>query len=619
MRKLLLLLLLISLKSFGQTLESDRLALVAIYNGIPGPNNYPELGDWVVPGNPGDSPCGWYGVTCEGGRVTKLDLKYVGIRGELAPEVGNLTALTTLDLTGIGAEMGAWTGELPATIGNLVNLEHLYLSENRFGIANMGVIGSLTKLKGLSLTPLGPIPSQFANLVNLEKLYIGADEAMGIGDESPFPVFLTTLSKLKELYLIQQVEGALPAEVGNLSNLEVLVLRRNFSMEAHLPVAIGNLSKLRRLEITLSNGLSDLGAIPFDLRNFPDLEELEIQGAPFSGTLPADFWNLTKLRKIVLGGTNLSGTIPAAIGSLSNLTYLTVADNAFSGRLPNLSNIPVSGFVDLRFNAFTFAGLEENFSKVDAYLGQAKIPVYVQYPESSSGEAKLYVKAGGTLANNTYKWFKNNVLVATNAGDSTFSVSGDAVYRVEVTNSVVTALTLSSNAYTYVKLPVTLVSFNGKSENNQTKLTWKTTSETNNKGFEIERSADARNFEKIGFVDGSGDTKENQFYHFTDVNPLATGYYRLKQLDYDGKFEYSKVVVVRAGEGIVKMYPNPAQTELTIEGAVENEVVSVFTPAGRPVVIAAKLSGGKLDVKDLKEGIYTIKIGDVTKKLLIRR
>ena len=616
MRKLILLLLLISLKSFGQTLESDRLALIAIYNGILSPNNYPELGNWIVPGNPGDSPCGWYGVTCEGGRVTKLDLKHVGIRGELASEVGNLSALTTLDLTGIGAEMGAWTGELPATIGNLVNLEHLYLSENRFGIANMGTIGNLTKLKGLSLTPLGPIPAQFANLVNLEKLYLGADEAMGGGTESQFPVFLTALTKLKELYLIQQVSGALPAEIGNLSNLEVLVLDRNFVMDAQLPDEIGNLSKLKKLKIAYLNSNTDLGPIPFELRNLPDLEELEISGAPFSGTLPTDFWNLTKLGKITLAGTNLSGPIPAAIGNFPNLTYLSLADNAFSGRLPNLSNIPVSGFVDLRFNAFTFAGLEENFSKVDVYLVQANIPVQIQFVP---GQAKLYVQAGGTLTNNTYKWFKNNVLFTTNTGDSTLLVTEEAAYRVEVTNSVVTGLKLSSSAYSYVKLPVALVSFNGKQENNQTKLTWKTTSETNNKGFEIERSADARSFEKIGFVDGSGDTKENQFYHFTDVNPLGTGYYRLKQLDYDGKFEYSKVIVVRAGEGIVKMYPNPAQTELTVEGAAENELVSVFTPAGRPVVTGAKLSGGKLDVKDLKEGIYTIKIGDIAKKLLIKR
>lgn len=616
MRKLLLLLLLVSLKSFGQTLETDRLALVAIYNGILEPSNHPEFGNWVVPGNTGDSPCGWYGVTCEGGRVTKLDLRQVGVRGTLAPEVGNLTALTTLDLTGIGAEMGAWTGELPATIGNLTNLEYLYLSENRFGIVNMGIIGSFTKLKGLSLTPLGPIPPQFANLANLETLYLGADEAMGSGMQSALPVFLTTLSKLKELYLIQQVSGALPAEIGNLSNLEVLVLDRNFSMNAQLPTQIGNLSKLKRLKITYLNSVSDLGPIPFDLENFPDLEELEVVESPYSGTLPANLWNLTKLQKLVLGGMNMSGPVPAAISNLPSLTYLQLADNTFSGPLPSLSNIPVSGFVDLRFNAFTFAGLEENFSKLDLYAVQAKIPLYAQF---MPGGVKLYVHAGGTLANNTYKWFKNNVLIATNVGDSTLSVTEEAAYRVEVTNSVVLNLKLSSNGYNYVKLPVTLVSFEGKSQNNQTKLTWKTTSETNNKGFEIERSADARAFEKIGFVDGSGDTKEDQFYHFTDLHPLATGYYRLKQLDYDGKFEYSKVIVVRAGESIVKIYPNPAQTDLTIEGAVENEMVSVFTPAGRPVLTGAKLSGGKLDVKDLKEGIYTIKIGDVAKKLLIKR
>lgn len=109
MRKLLLVLLFISFKSLGQTLENDRLALVALYNGFAGAN-YPELSNWAVPGNTADSPCGWYGVTCEGGRVTKLVLKELLLEGELVSEVGNLTALTTLDLSKTGMWMGNLTG-----------------------------------------------------------------------------------------------------------------------------------------------------------------------------------------------------------------------------------------------------------------------------------------------------------------------------------------------------------------------------------------------------------------------------------------------------------------------------------------------------------------------------
>ncbi|MDR6803582.1 Leucine-rich repeat (LRR) protein [Dyadobacter sp. BE34] len=610
MRKLLLVLLFISFRSFGQTLENDRLALVALYNGFAGAN-YPELSNWVIPGNNGDSPCGWYGVTCEGGRVTKLVLKELLLGGELAPEVGNLTALTTLDLSKTGTWMGSLTGNIPVELANLTNLEYLYIADQTFEKTSLGVIGSLTKLKGLALTPTGEIPANFTNLVDLETLYLGSGDPMGGFSDFSFPSFLSVLPKLKELYLQGWVKGEFPTAIGSFSNLEVLELNINGFSNA-LPQQLGNLSKLKRLYISRYEGLGDFTFLN-DLLN---LEELELHDCYFAGKLPEGIGNLTKLNKIVINSASFDGVIPPGISTLSNLTVLNLKYNAFTGPIPDLSNVPVSGLIDLSNNAFTFEGMESNIAWLDQYSPQEKIVISAQ---PVPGGALLTVNAGGTLGNNTYKWYRNNVLFTTVVGNNSLTVTDVSTYRVEVTNSVMTGLTLVSLNYRNVQLPVALVSFNGKSENNQTKLSWKTTSETNNKGFEIERSADARSFEKIGFVDGSGDTKENQFYHFIDVNPLATGYYRLKQLDYDGKFEYSKVIVVRAGEGIVKMYPNPAQTELTVEGAGENEVVSVFTPAGRPVLTGAKLSGGKLDVKDLKEGMYTIKIGDVAKKLLIKR
>lgn len=80
-------------------------------------------------------------------------------------------------------------------------------------------------------------------------------------------------------------------------------------------------------------------------------------------------------------------------------------------------------------------------------------------------------------------------------------------------------------------LPVRLISFTGQQQGNTVLLNWKTAGEENNAGFEIERSADVRKFEIIGFVDGSGDANEVRKYDFTDPNPFATSYYRLKQID----------------------------------------------------------------------------------------
>ncbi|PSL25142.1 T9SS type A sorting domain-containing protein [Dyadobacter jiangsuensis] len=615
MRKLLLALLFISFKSFGQTLENDRLALVALYNGFAGAN-YPELSNWAVPGNTGDSPCGWYGVTCEGGRVTKLVLKELLLEGELVSDVGNLTALTTLDLSKTGTWMGNLTGNLPVELGNLTNLEYLYIADQAFEKTSLGVIGNLTKLKGLSLTPTGEVPANFTNLVDLETLYLGSGDPMGGFSDFSFPSFLSVLPKLKELYFQGWVKGEFPAAIGSFSNLEVLELNANGFMNA-LPQQLGNLSKLKRLYISRYDGLGDFTF----LSNLLNLEELELHDSYFAGRLPEGIGNLTKLNKIVINSANFDGVIPSGISSLPNLTVLNLTYNAFNGPIPDLSNIPVSGLVNLSNNAFTFAGMETNITRLDQYSPQAQIDAYLEGPLCVGCIAShmRVTTAGGTVANNTYQLFKNNVLILTQVGNALLPLDGEGIYRVEVTNSIVTGLKLMTRTYTTIKLPVILVSFEGKSENNQTKLTWKTAEETNNKGFEIERSADARTFEKIGFVDGSGDTKENQSYHFTDLSPLAISYYRLKQLDYDGKFEYSKIIRVKGDQVVFKIYPNPAQDNLMVSGIDGEQDLHFLNSAGR-VVMATKVTTGKpVSIRSLKPGLYTIKVGSEGGKVLINR
>lgn len=528
--------LFISIHSFAQTLEDDRLALVAFYQASGGDNWYDKTG-WVVPGNVGDNPCGWFGVTCEGGRVTSLILEQNDASGEIPAAVGGLTALKHLDLSGAGDEFFHYRGNLPAELGNLTNLEYLDISENMILGPNIQVIGNLTKLKHLSITPYWSVPASFANLTNLEYLWMAANDY-------PFP----TATNL----------GAIPAFIGTFTKLKTLILRN----------------------------------------------------ANATGPIPSSFSSLANLEVLDLSNNALVGTIPGAT-NFTKLTKMDLSNNELESMIPDLSAIPVSANVNIANNRFTFSGMEGNVPFIDTYSPQKDIEVVMGFPAGA-----LY--ADGGTANCVYKWYFQGQLIFTGVGNNELRISEDGLYKVEVTNALVPGLTLKGEIDATI-LPVTLVSFEGRSENNQNKLTWKTTSETNNKGFEIERSADARTFEKIGFVDGSGDTKENQFYHFTDLNPLAESYYRLKQLDYDGKFEYSKVIAVKTGTGVIKMYPNPAQTELRVEGIAEDELVSVFTPTGGLVIAGAKLSAGKLDVKDLKEGIYTIKIGDVAKKLLIKR
>ncbi|MBN1482473.1 CSLREA domain-containing protein [candidate division KSB1 bacterium] len=120
-----------------------------------------------------------------------------------------------------------------------------------------------------------------------------------------------------------------------------------------------------------------------------------------------------------------------------------------------------------------------------------------------------------------------------------------------------------------VIVPVELVSFSADIVHNSVKLTWQTASETNNFGFDVEKSRDNSHFAKIGFVPGNGTSVTPHEYVFNDGNVSSgTIYYRLKQIDTDGTFEYSRVLKVEIDAPKVFMlyqnYPNPFNAETRI-------------------------------------------------------
>jgi hypothetical protein len=118
-------------------------------------------------------------------------------------------------------------------------------------------------------------------------------------------------------------------------------------------------------------------------------------------------------------------------------------------------------------------------------------------------------------------------------------------------------------------LPVTLIDFTGRLEKNDVLLSWKTSFEQNSKGFEIERSYDGNNFQAIGFVASGGSSNATRSYSFNDRDVVQKiNYYRLKQLDLDNHFEYSKVVTIKKGSGTAKPFAvlnNPFNTNIDIQ------------------------------------------------------
>jgi hypothetical protein len=165
-----------------------------------------------------------------------------------------------------------------------------------------------------------------------------------------------------------------------------------------------------------------------------------------------------------------------------------------------------------------------------------------------------------------------------------------------------------------ILLPIKLSDF-GAVQNGQTNvLNWSTVTETNNKGFYIEQSVSggSNNWNTLGFVPGTINSTKNLNYSFTDANPSATTYYRLKQVDLDGKVTYSSIVKVKRSNKIsIEISPNPVQENISIalNKGSNNNIISIVDAQGRKVS-NTKFNGYKtfINIALLSKGIYFINI-----------
>jgi len=177
-----------------------------------------------------------------------------------------------------------------------------------------------------------------------------------------------------------------------------------------------------------------------------------------------------------------------------------------------------------------------------------------------------------------------------------------------------------------VALPVELIAFEAHLEGNKVMLSWSTASEKNNDYFTVERSSNGLTFVEIAEVPGTGNSSTQNDYETIDGEPQqGVSYYRLKQTDHDGKFEYFDMVAINyevssGGSCILKVYPNPCIGRCTVSLAncKNNEnadiVVEVFDVAGNKVYskIPNRESNGSFEFSldannNLSPGVYIVR------------
>lgn len=214
--------------------------------------------------------------------------------------------------------------------------------------------------------------------------------------------------------------------------------------------------------------------------------------------------------------------------------------------------------------------------------GSSNVLVTLSWNTTSCGVTNLSQLVVAAWDGTTWKDQQNGLTTGTTSAGTVRSLAAVSIFG---------PFTLGSTT-TNNPLPITLTSFTALANGNSVALNWTTATEVNNDKFIVERTADGTEFKEVSIVSGAGNSTATLRYATKDLQPLTgTSYYRLKQVDYDGQFTYSKLVPVfveSVGSFNFTVYPNPSSGTACIAfGDVpvgsEEILVTVYTLTGTKI------------------------------------
>lgn len=327
-------------------------------------------------------------------------------------------------------------------------------------------------------------------------------------------------------------------------------------------------------------------------------------------------------RNIVIGRCQNGSSNGNDYGSLNSAVTVTISSP--TGKISRVV-INYGSVATGDANRF-YTGSNPGFQNIVISNFTARIPpvLNIAIPVCNTNSTSVNLSATATSTTSpTYAWTNSGGTINSGSSGLTPNVKGPGTFTLTAYNSVATCSTNASITLTNVDcnlLSADLTDFNAVKEKESITLNWQTNSEVNNDYFVIEKSTDGLNFESIDVVKGAGTTSRKINYQSTDKN-LSSGiiYYRLKQVDFDGKSSYSKTVSI---EGVDKEYnvgnplPNPTSAELNIEFNVKTNsdfIVEIIDVTGKKVktfteLIETGFSSKNFNIVDLESGLYFLHI-----------
>lgn len=260
-------------------------------------------------------------------------------------------------------------------------------------------------------------------------------------------------------------------------------------------------------------------------------------------------------------------------------------------------------------------------------LMKANAPVDAVPLNNSIYTANTSFGLGTQLGSGNYTVFSNtgNSVTVTNlVATNTYHIAVFEYNDLGGANLVYLTINPARATITFPPLPVTLVDFTAAQMNQNVLLRWITAQETNSARFEIERSIDGTRFEKIGSINAAGNSATRKEYSYVD-NMVSDGvyFYRLKQVDKDGRFTLSGVVSISVkNTGFVRLLQNPVRNELqlSVKGSTQQPEVAIFDMTGKKLLQQRMMNVPviSIDISRFKAGVYIVQIVSGNKKEAIK-